>query len=183
MALTTSFDETIRKNLQKSRGFRRALLKEAVGCMVAGDVETGKSVLRKYINGTIGFVRARRGAEPFAKGADAHVQRQGQSAGEEPPRDRCVFAEDRGDSAARWSIGQQPRRELRPQDRVQPCPSGKSQSWCPRKCLSIIHSRFSSPSCLRTLSITVWYSLGLSFDHLRSRGKFGSFDTMPLSTA
>jgi hypothetical protein len=57
MALTTSFDETIRKNLQRNKGFRRALLKEAVGCMIAGDVETGKSVLRKYINGTVGFVK------------------------------------------------------------------------------------------------------------------------------
>lgn len=57
MALTTSFNETLRKKLQESAGFRRALLKEAVGCMIAGDVETGKSVLRKYINGTIGFVK------------------------------------------------------------------------------------------------------------------------------
>ena len=57
MALTTSFNETIRKKLQESRGFRRALLKEAVGCMIEGDVETGKSLLRKYINGTIGFVK------------------------------------------------------------------------------------------------------------------------------
>jgi len=38
-------------------GFRRALLREAVGCMVAGDVDTGKSVLRQYINGTIGFIQ------------------------------------------------------------------------------------------------------------------------------
>lgn len=57
MALTTSFNETVRKKLQESAGFRRALLKEAVGCMIAGDVETGKSVLRKYINGTVGFIK------------------------------------------------------------------------------------------------------------------------------
>ena len=57
MALTKDFNETIREHLQKSADFRRALLKEAVGCMIAGDVETGKSVLRKYINGTIGFVK------------------------------------------------------------------------------------------------------------------------------
>ncbi len=57
MALTTSFNETLRKKLQESAGFRRALLKEAVGCMIAGDLDTGKSVLRKYINGTIGFVK------------------------------------------------------------------------------------------------------------------------------
>jgi hypothetical protein len=57
MALTKRFNETIKSRLQKSEGFRRALLKEAVGCMISGDVETGKSVLRKYINGTVGFVK------------------------------------------------------------------------------------------------------------------------------
>jgi len=57
MPLTKSFNETIKSKLQHSEGFRRALLKEAVGCMISGDVETGKSVLRKYINGTVGFVR------------------------------------------------------------------------------------------------------------------------------
>jgi hypothetical protein len=57
MPLTKSFNETIKAKLQKSERFRRALLREAIGCMVSGDVETGKSVLRKYINGTIGFVQ------------------------------------------------------------------------------------------------------------------------------
>jgi hypothetical protein len=57
MALTKSFNDTIKSRIQQSEGFRRALLREAVGCMIAGDVETGKSLLRKYINGTIGFVK------------------------------------------------------------------------------------------------------------------------------
>jgi len=57
MPLTKDFNETVKRKLQQSEGFRRALLREAVGCMIAGDVETGKSVLRKYINGTIGFVQ------------------------------------------------------------------------------------------------------------------------------
>jgi len=57
MVLTTSFNETLRKKLQQSAGFRRALLKEAVGCMLQGDMETGKSMLRKYINGTVGFIK------------------------------------------------------------------------------------------------------------------------------
>jgi hypothetical protein len=57
LALTKSFNQTIKSKLQQSEGFRRALLREAVGCMIAGDVETGKSVLRKYINGTVGFVQ------------------------------------------------------------------------------------------------------------------------------
>ena len=57
MPLTKDFNETVRNHLQRSEGFRRALLREAIGCMIAGDVETGKSLLRKYINGTIGFVK------------------------------------------------------------------------------------------------------------------------------
>jgi hypothetical protein len=57
MPLTKDFNETIREDLQKSADFRRALLKEAIGCMIAGDVEAGKSVLRKYINGTVGFIK------------------------------------------------------------------------------------------------------------------------------
>ena len=57
MPLTKAFNETIGEQLQKSAGFRRALLKEAVNCMIEGDVDTGKSVLRKYINGTVGFIK------------------------------------------------------------------------------------------------------------------------------
>jgi hypothetical protein len=57
MPLTKDFNETVKEQLQKSKSFRRALLKEAIGCMIEGDLDTGKSVLRKYINGTIGFVK------------------------------------------------------------------------------------------------------------------------------
>jgi hypothetical protein len=56
MGTTKDFNETVRADLQDSPDYRRALLREAVGCVVSGDVETGKSVLRKYINGTVGFV-------------------------------------------------------------------------------------------------------------------------------
>ncbi|HEY9127283.1 MAG TPA: transcriptional regulator [Acidobacteriaceae bacterium] len=56
MALTKSFNETVKAKLQNNAKFRRSLLREAVGAMIAGDVETGKSLLRKYINGTVGFV-------------------------------------------------------------------------------------------------------------------------------
>ena len=57
MPLTKDFNETVKEQLQKSEEFRRALLREAVGCMISGDLETGKSVLRKYINGTVGFIK------------------------------------------------------------------------------------------------------------------------------
>ena len=55
MTLTRSFRETITEQLAEPE-FRREFLREAVGNMVAGDLDTAKSVLREYINGTVGFV-------------------------------------------------------------------------------------------------------------------------------
>ena len=55
MALTRSFKETIQARIERDPDFREALLEEGVQCLLSGDVETGKSVLRDYINATIGF--------------------------------------------------------------------------------------------------------------------------------
>ena len=55
MPLTRSFRETILEQLGNPE-FRREFLREAVGNMVAGDLDTAKSVLREYVNGTLGFV-------------------------------------------------------------------------------------------------------------------------------
>jgi DNA-binding phage protein len=56
MALTRDFKETIKARVQRDPAFRRELLREGVEAMLNGDVETGKTVLRNYINATIGFV-------------------------------------------------------------------------------------------------------------------------------
>jgi DNA-binding phage protein len=55
MALTKDFKETIRARVQHDAAFRKALLREGVDSFLAGDVETGKMVLRDYINATVGF--------------------------------------------------------------------------------------------------------------------------------
>lgn len=55
MPPTRSFRETIKEQLTDSE-FRREFLREAVSCMIAGDLETAKSALREYVNGTVGFV-------------------------------------------------------------------------------------------------------------------------------
>ena len=55
MALTRSFKETVQARVQRDEAFREALLAEGVDAFLAGDVETGKAVLRDYINATIGF--------------------------------------------------------------------------------------------------------------------------------
>ncbi|HEX3880914.1 MAG TPA: transcriptional regulator [Bryobacteraceae bacterium] len=55
MPLTHDFKETIRARAQREPEFRRALLREAIECLLNGDLDTGKSVLRDYVNATVGF--------------------------------------------------------------------------------------------------------------------------------
>lgn len=55
MALTRDFKQTVRARVQRDPAFRKELLREGVESFLAGDVETGKRVLRDYINATIGF--------------------------------------------------------------------------------------------------------------------------------
>ncbi|MDQ3488247.1 MAG: transcriptional regulator [Acidobacteriota bacterium] len=55
MPLTKGFKETVKERMERSPKFRRALLREAIECLLSGDVDTGKAILRDYINGTIGF--------------------------------------------------------------------------------------------------------------------------------
>ncbi len=54
MTPTRDFKGTIRVRVERDPAFREALLKEGVECLLSGDVETGKTVLRDYINATIG---------------------------------------------------------------------------------------------------------------------------------
>lgn len=56
MPLTRSFRETINQQL-RSREFCHEFLREAVACMIAGDLDTAKGVLREYVNGTIGLIK------------------------------------------------------------------------------------------------------------------------------
>ena len=55
MPLTRDFKETIQARVERDLAFREALFEEGVECLLAGDLETGKSMLRDYINATIGF--------------------------------------------------------------------------------------------------------------------------------
>ena len=55
MSLTKSFKDTIKERLQEDSEFRGCLLTEAIDCFLEGDMETGKIILRDYINATIGF--------------------------------------------------------------------------------------------------------------------------------
>ena len=55
MPLTRDFKETVQARVRKDPEFRRALLKESLDSLLEGEMDVGKSLLRDYINATIGF--------------------------------------------------------------------------------------------------------------------------------
>jgi DNA-binding phage protein len=50
----------VKARVERDPKFRAALLTEAVEQMLSGDLDTGKAVLRDYINATVGFDRLAR---------------------------------------------------------------------------------------------------------------------------
>ncbi len=55
MPLTRDFKETVQARARRDPAFREGLLREGVECLLAGDTDTGKILLRDYIDATIGF--------------------------------------------------------------------------------------------------------------------------------
>ena len=55
MPLTRSFKDTVKARAGRDKAFRDALLAEGIDALLAGDMDTGKSILRDYINATVGF--------------------------------------------------------------------------------------------------------------------------------
>lgn len=57
MALTRKFKKTVQARVKRDAGFRKALLREGIDNFLSGDVETGKIILRDFINATVGFAK------------------------------------------------------------------------------------------------------------------------------
>lgn len=55
MALTKDFKSTIMARARKDKKFCEAMLSEAIAELLTGDIDTGKAILRDYINATITF--------------------------------------------------------------------------------------------------------------------------------
>ena len=55
MPLTRDFKETVQARIEGDPSFRDELLREGVECLLLGELDTGKAILRDYINATIGF--------------------------------------------------------------------------------------------------------------------------------
>jgi len=49
------YKETIRERVNNDPAFKKALLEDALECLLSGDVDTGKAVLKDYIKATTGF--------------------------------------------------------------------------------------------------------------------------------
>jgi len=55
MPLTRDFKQTVQARIARDPAYRKELLREGVECLLSGDLNTGKAILRDYINATIGF--------------------------------------------------------------------------------------------------------------------------------
>ncbi len=55
MVLTRGFRESVVERARQDSDFRAGLLTEAVNCILSDEIEVAKSLLRDYVNATIGF--------------------------------------------------------------------------------------------------------------------------------
>ena len=55
MPLTRDFKDTIKSRVERDPEFRLALFQEAVDALLNDDLDIGKSLLRDYVNATVGF--------------------------------------------------------------------------------------------------------------------------------
>jgi len=55
MPITRNFRETVWARAQGDARFRAAMLTEAINELLVGDLDTGKAMLRDYVNATITF--------------------------------------------------------------------------------------------------------------------------------
>ena len=55
MTITRNFKETVQARALRDAKFREGMLRESIECMLAGDLKTGKALLRDYINAMLGF--------------------------------------------------------------------------------------------------------------------------------
>lgn len=55
MALTRTFNQTVRLRAQQDPMFRRGLLCTGLASLLEGELSAGKGAIRDYINATLGF--------------------------------------------------------------------------------------------------------------------------------
>ena len=113
MPLTRSFNDLIKSRVEADPVFRQALLQEAVQTMLDGDVATARSVLRDFINATIGFERLAAATGTPAKSLSADVRSPGEpNGGKSPWRHRRAAKANRR-APRKWRLSRTRRNEPR----------------------------------------------------------------------
>jgi hypothetical protein len=67
MAVTKSFKELLQRRAAKDTNFADDLSCKGIDTLLAGDVETGKVILRDYIEATVGFEKLGEATDTSAK--------------------------------------------------------------------------------------------------------------------
>ena len=67
MPRSKSFKILVQHHVKADKKFAEALLREGIDAMLAGDVDTGKTILRDYIKATVGFEKLGQATETPAK--------------------------------------------------------------------------------------------------------------------
>ena len=96
MPLTREFKETVQIRAERDPEFREELLKEGVECLLAGDLDAGKIILRDYINATVGFEELGSVTGKSPEEPDAHVRSGGEPSRPQPVRRHQSHSAARG---------------------------------------------------------------------------------------
>jgi DNA-binding phage protein len=67
MIVSASLKELLQDRISREPQFSTALLCESIETMLAGDIETGKAILRSYIKATVGFEKLSQATDMPAK--------------------------------------------------------------------------------------------------------------------
>ena len=122
---TRPFSDLVQQNFASGPAFAAALLREAIEVMLGGDVAIGKSLLRDYIKGTIGFENLALATGTPAKSLIRVFGPRGN------PQAANLFAviahlQERG--KLRLEVSSRPRRKLSARSRVPRASASKSKS-------------------------------------------------------
>lgn len=67
MTVTKSFKDPVQSRVARDAAFAENLLREGIDTMLAGDIDTGKAILRDYIKATVGFEKLGEATDTPAK--------------------------------------------------------------------------------------------------------------------
>lgn len=93
--MTRDFKQAVQARIARDPAYRKELLREGVACLLSGDLDTGKALLRDYINATIGFEKLSVMTDTPVEEPHAHARSKGKPSGPQLVRDNWAPAAGR----------------------------------------------------------------------------------------